>query len=218
MKVWMKDLLARGTGPCPDEEEIASFLESKLQGEKHESVAMHVLSCERCRDTLSAASGPAPARVRVPARLESRAVELVPMQDGPWEIVVKFVSGAIEVVRNTGDRTQYFAPAYAAVRGPGLSPGSLVAFNRRFAGIDAEIEIERIAPRTSEIKVTAKNPEGGSPKNIRVNLYKDGAELMSYMLHGGSAIFDKVQFGNYKIDFTRRGIRIGEIALEIKGE
>lgn len=219
---WLRNLPLRDAGPCPDEEFLASYLENSLTGKERDGVMRHVLSCERCRAAVSVSAGEIPRRVRVPAKLEKKAVELAPAGEGIWEIVVKFAEGAIEVIKNTGDRTRYFAPVYEFARGEiGAGAGkTLVVFNRRFAGLDAEVEIERLTPVTSDIKVTARNLDGGGyPRNLRINLHRGNwEEIMSYMLQGGSVTFDKIQHGNYHIDFTRRGIRLGEIALEIKGE
>lgn len=206
-------------GHCPDEERLGAFLDGGLKGDDGRRVSMHLAECERCRESVSIAMGTVPDRVRVPASAVRKVVELVPIKESPWEIVVRFLSDAIEVIKNSGDRTQYFAPAYATSRGPGLAPGSLVAFSRQFAGLDAEVEIERVGAGVSEIKVSAKEAQSGAPaKGVRVNLHRNGVELMSYVMSHGAAIFDKIEFGNYTIDFTRRGIRLGEIVLEIKGE
>ncbi len=228
VKVWLRDLRSRTPGDCPGDEALSSFAEGRLSGSDREEVARHVIHCVQCGDVLAAVSIPSSAGLKVPRRLEKQAMELVPGSEPPWEIVVRFVTDAmteaIEVIKNTGDRTQYFTPAYASVRGrrkpvrPGFAQGSLVAFTRKVGGMDTEVELECVATGTSEIKVTMKDRKGIAPRDVRVNLYRGEKELMSYTLHDGCVTFDKVDFGNYIVDFTRRGVRIGEIALDIRGE
>lgn len=219
MKVFL-DVLGRGeVGKCPSEEELAAFAEDKLTGSERAKVAAHVLKCEDCRDVLAVASADVPRNVRVPVGLMRKVVELVPPKEGLWEVVVRFISESVEVIKNTGDKTRYFLPAYASVRGSDTSSSKLVAVSRRFAGLEAELEIERIGADTSEVKVFVRDLKDNQPaKNIRVNLLRGGKELMSYVLQGGSAAFDEVGLGEYVIEFTKKGIPIGKVSLELKGE
>lgn len=219
MRVFL-DVLGRSkAGKCPSEELLSAFAEDKLTGAEREKVAEHVLRCEDCLDALSVVSAQVPHGVKVPVELMRKAVELVPSREGLWEVVVRFVADTLEVLKNTGDRTRYFVPAYATVRGTDTSSSKLVAVTRRFAGLEAELEIERTGSDTSEIKVFVKNLKDNQPaKNMRANLLRGDKELMSYVLQGGVATFDKVGFGEYVIEFTKKGIPVGRVSLELKGE
>ncbi len=218
----IKDVLMkikqRPTIRCPDEETLAAFIEGKLSDAEHTEMASHFLVCDRCRETVMAACGDPPRRLRIPFETISRATAALPDKESPWEVVVRFAADFVEVLKNTGSRTQYFAPVYTNARSGKAVEGSLVACAQSIGGIDTEVEIERIGPSTGEVKVVLKEGGGIPMPSIRVTLKSKNKELASYMAPGGAAVFERLPFGPYSILISRRGVSLGELALEMKGE
>jgi len=205
-------------GACPDEEAMAAFLEDKLPEAQRAEVAAHFLACNKCRDAASAAWGDIPKRLRVPMEVLRRATEALPARESKWEIIVKFADDFVEVLKNTGGRTQYFAPAFASARSGKTGESSLVACAENIGGIDTEIEIERVDVGLGEVKVVLKEGGGIPIPPVRVTLKSGNTELASYMAQEGTAVFERLPTGNYNILISRRGVSLGEIALMMKGE
>jgi len=204
--------------PCPDEERLAAFLEGKLDGDEHAGMVSHFLACEACRDALAASMGELPSKVRVPAGFLRRAMKALPETESRWEIMVRFASSLVEVIRNTDGVTRYFSPAPVPARSEGAPGAAVVVCSRRVGGVDAEIEIERIEEDRAEITVSLKESGETPGSPVRVTLKAGGRELASYLAEEGYVAFERVPLGNYTISLSRRGVTLGEIAMEMKGE
>lgn len=214
--LWIKE--SKTKSPCPDEESLAAFVEQKLPESEYGVLCAHLLACETCRDMATVALGETPAGVRVPVEVMRRVIELFPAEKSAWEVVVRFASDFVEVLKNSGARTQYFAPAAAGARSGSVSKANLVACSRNVSGIDTELEIERLDGEMGELKVNFREGGGIPSPPVRVTLKKDGKELASYLAAKGAAVFERVPLGMYNISISRKGVSLGEIALEMKGE
>ena len=218
IKEMIKMIRIQPKGACPDDEAVAAFLENKLPEAQHAEVAGHVLACDKCRDAAAAAWGEVPKRLRVPMEVLRGAAGALPAKEKRWEIIVKFAADFVEVLKNTGARTQYFAPVLASARSGRAGKSSLVACAENIGGIDAEIEIERVDAALGEVKVVLKEGGGISIPPLRVTLKSEDAELASYVAQEGTAVFERLPMGSYNILISRRGVPLGEIALMMKGE
>jgi len=212
------DIKAKVKDPCPDDETLAAFIEGKLPEQRHREISLHFLTCPKCRDYVAAAWGQIPKRLRVPVEVIKKAAEILPAEESAWEVVVKFTSDFVEVIKNTGARTQYFAPAYASARSDRVCQSSLVAVSENIGGIETELEIERLDSGEGELKVNFKESGGIPNPPLRVTLKKNNKELESCIASRGSTVFEKVPIGAYDISISRKGISLGEITLEMKGE
>jgi len=66
-----------GEAPCPDPEALARFVENTLDEEQSSHISNHIVTCERCYDTVAAAArqllrerhmpAPSPPRALLPA-------------------------------------------------------------------------------------------------------------------------------------------------------
>lgn len=110
---------------------------------------------------------------------------------------------------------------FAAVRGT-AEADALVRFRRRFADLSVEIEVERIDEETAQIRVV---PEATAPKQIstirarvnpRVTLTREGREIASLPLASDGILFEDIQFGRYRLVFSRDGVEIGAYPFEIR--
>ncbi len=203
---------------CPDEEKLAAFLDGKLDAAEHAEVASHFLACETCHELITASAGELPSKVRVPVELLRKAMGTLPETESRWEVIVRFASSFVEVLKNTGGQTQYFSPALAPARSKQASGAAVAACSRRLGGVDAEMEIERVEKGCAEITVTLKELDRAPEPPVRVTLKAEGRELASYLAREGYVTFERAPFNNYKISLSRRGVTLGEIALEMKGE
>ena len=218
IKEALKMMRTQLEGACPDEEAMAAFLEDKLPEAQRAEVAAHFLACGKCMDAATAAWGDIPKRLRVPMEALRRATDALPAREGRWEILVKFAADFVEVLKNTGGRTQYFAPAFASARSGKTGKSNLVACAENVGGIDTEIEIERVDAGLGEVKVVLKEGGGIPIPPVRVTIKSGNNELASYVAQEGTAVFERLPIGNYDILISRRGVSLGEIALMMKGE
>ena len=149
-----------------------------------------------------------------PSNIKQLLFDDVPYLDEMKREHKKFV----EVLKNAGGQTKYFSPAYATARSGKTARASLVACSKNVSGIDTELEIERLESESGEIKVNLKESGGLPSPPLRVTLTENSRELTSYMASEGCAVFEKVPVGVYNINLSRKGISLGAITLEMKGE
>ena len=68
-----------------------------------------------------------------------------------------------------------------------------------------------------KVNVCVLNKAGLKPLiNIRLTLIKENKEIESYEAASGSAVFNKLNFGQYAILATYKNEEIGVVKLEIK--
>lgn len=216
---------ARPRGDCPADEVLAAWAEGGLSEAVREKWLGHLARCADCRETLlslkslQAESG-REEQFEVPAPALSRARQLDPSRKGLVEIVVRFAKGLAEVLSLSGGVQSGRVPLPAAARGESrVISETLVSFVKEFPPYSAEVEIEKVKPDRGEITVRLNEPKNGrlSP-GLRVSLFAGDEELESEAVEQGSAVFENVKFGRYRLEITKVGEPVGKIALEMKGE
>lgn len=219
----MKAILLERENVCPDQETLAAFVEGKLEGKEAKDIRRHVMACSECLDLSLASSVPPDRSVMVPGKLVAKAVSIDPVTAQGiklWDIAVAFSEKAIKVLANTGDKTLYFEPKKVIVRGVSSSDGQLVAFTKSYDAFKAEVEIERVATKKSDIKITIKQAGNARKSNgFRVTLLKAQKELESYVpeRRGAPVVFEGIKFGKYSINILEKGKLVGAINLDMKG-
>jgi hypothetical protein len=90
----------------------------------------------------------------------------------------------------------------------------IVMFSRSFAGLDTEIEIEKLDSRQANVKVSVC---GAVLENsqVRISLVRSDREVASYLTGRESVFFEFIPFGRYTLAFTQHGANIGQFNFNI---
>lgn len=216
---------SRPRGPCPDEEALASFIEDKLQGHRADEILGHLARCKPCTDAVMAlrtimSEGDAEAGVRVPLSLIERGRKIDPSRKSAMDVVIRFIKGAVEIVRASGGVAGALVPATEHLRGESrVVSENLVTLTKSFSPFSAEVDVEKTRHQQTEITVRLTDENTGSPASgLRVSLFDRDREMESAMIDDGAAVFENLNFGKYRLEITRVGEPVGRITLEMKGE
>ena len=206
---------------CPDEEILASYLVGVLGGEAKAGLEVHLADCAVCLDHLCAAHRAAEGdeAETVPQMVLDKAMGLVPPATvGPdfLELVVRLVRGSLELVSTSGQSV--LATARAGVRGKGRSSDTaILRVEKELGKFKVAVEVERVEGELCQIAVTVRTRGAPVTDGIRLSLLSGSREQASYLAVQGTAVFDRVAPGEYRLALSQAGHPVGSMRITIRG-
>jgi hypothetical protein len=209
-----------GRAGCPDEETLASYLAGGLTPTVSDEMETHLAKCTACLDELSAAysSMVGDEKETAPEALIAKAMALIPQtaqEESFFDMVVRLGRGSLELLSTTGKLVE--VPGLAGVRGKPESPGTtILQVEKELGRFKVAVEIEPVEDELCQLAVTVR-PGGALPADgIRLSLLAGGREQASYLARQGTAIFDRVSPGDYRLAISEANAPLGSIRLTIK--
>jgi hypothetical protein len=204
---------------CPDEETLASYLADVLTPSMGEEVETHLAQCAACLDDLSAAysSMRGDEKETVPEALIAKAMALIPQaaQEGFFDMVVRLARGSLELVSTTGQLVE--VPGLAGIRGKLESPGTtILQVEKEMGRFKVAVEVEPVEDELCQLAVTVRGGGALPADSIRLSLLAGGREQASYLARQGTAIFDRIPPGDYRLAISEANAALGSIRLTIK--
>ena len=209
-----------GRAGCPDEEALASYVAGGVTPSMDEQIDVHLAQCTACLDELSAAysSMLGNEKEAVPDSLLAKAMALMPQkahEEGFFDIVVRLVRGSVELVSTTGQLIQ--VPVLAGIRGKLESHGTtILQVEKEMGRFKVAVEVEPIEDELCQLAVTVRAEGSLHADAIRLSLLAGGREQASYLARQGTAIFDRVSPGDYRLAISEANAALGSIRLTIK--
>ena len=209
-----------GRASCPDEEALASYLAGGLTPTTSEAMETHLAHCTACLDELAAAysSMLVDEKETVPEALIAKAMALIPQaaqEEGFLEMVVRLARGSLELVSTTGQLVE--VPGLAGVRGKLESPGTtILQVEKEMGRFKVAVEVEPVEDELCQLAVTVRAGGASPADGIRLSLLAGGREQASYLARQGTAIFDRVSPGDYRLAISEHNAPLGSIRLTIK--
>jgi hypothetical protein len=208
-----------GRAGCPDEETLASYLADVLTPSMGEEMETHLAQCTACLDDLSAAytSMRGDEKETVPEALIAKAMALIPQaaQEGFFDMVVRLARGSLELVSTTGQLVE--VPGLAGVRGKLESPGTtILQVEKEMGRFKVAVEVEPVEDELCQLAVTVRAGGALPADSIRLSLLAGGREQASYLARQGTAIFDRIPPGDYRLAISEANAALGSIRLTIK--
>src|SRR5262245_22767326 len=209
-----------GRAGCPDEETLASYLAGDLTPTICEETETHLAQCTACLDDLSTAysSMLGEEKETVPEALIAKAMALIAQftqqEEGFFDMVIRLARGSLELVSTTGQLVA--VPGLAGVRGKSESQGTaILQVEKEMGRLKAAVEVEPVEDELCQLAVTVSAGGGLPADGIRLNLLAGGREA-SYLARQGTAIFDRVSPGDYRLAISDANAPLGSIRLTIK--
>ena len=205
---------------CPDEETLSSYLAAGLTPTMTEEMEIHLAQCTACLDELSVAcsSMSGDEKEGVPEALIAKAMALMPQnaqEEGFFDMVVRLVRGSLELVSTTGQLVE--VPVLAGVRGKLESPGTtILQVEKEMGRFKVAVEVEPVEDELCQLAVTVKAGAALPTDGIRLSLLSGGREQASYLARQGTAIFDRISPGDYRLAISEANETLGSIRLTIK--
>ena len=140
-----------------------------------------------------------------------------PKEPGPdfLEIVVRLLRGTLELVSTSGQLVQALAPA--GVRGRAKSSDSpVLQVDKELENFHVSVDLERLDGDLCQVAVTVKPKDGSVGEAIRMSLVSGGREQASYFARQGTAVFERIEPGDYRLEVFESGHFAGSIRLAIK--
>jgi hypothetical protein len=210
-----------GRAGCPDAETLASYLADGLTPSVGEEMETHLAHCTACLDELSAAysSMLGDETETVPEALVTKAMALIPQVthqgEGFFDMVVRLARGSLELVSTTGRLVE--VPGLAGVRGKPESPGTtILQVEKEMGRFKVAVEVEPVEDELCQLAVTVRAGGALPADSIRLSLLAGGREQASYLARQGTAIFDRVSPGDYRLAISENNAPLGSIRLAIK--
>jgi hypothetical protein len=207
-----------GRAGCPDEEALASYLASGPTPAAIEEIETHLAQCTACLDDLSAAYSSMLGDETAPEALVTKAMALIPetaQEEGFFDMVVRLARGSLELVSTTGQLVE--VPGLAEVRGKPESPGTtILQLEKEMGRFKVAVEVEPVEDELCQLAVTVRAGAELPADGIRLSLLAGGREQASYLARQGTAIFDRVSPGDYRLAITENNAPLGSIRLMIK--
>jgi len=206
---------------CLTDEEIGAFLEGRLDTRSRDLLEMHLEGCGKCLNEIATLNRGLTSQdglsfSEVPARLIKQAIALYPSKSLFFDAVISLTREAIRIVDLSAlMKTAVIQPAFSLRNGKKAEP-HMVAVQKSFDEIDAELIIEKVSDLRCNIKVIVVGITFAKSPPLRAGLFSGGRELASYHLENGEAIFEEVEHGRYTISINRQSRVYGEISLKIE--
>jgi hypothetical protein len=211
--------------PCPGEEVLADYLGNRLDAAAQEDLERHLCRCEACLEavTLGATLAEEEGRETI-SRVPFSAVKTLLARIGADErrlapaLRDRFIAGWQALASSLREIIFFKEPEAAYVRGSRhIISKNLVVIEKTFQDIKLEIEIEKIAEQSANIKVKTRSPvTGDRVDGIRVNILSNSREVASFITAGGEALFENIAFGEYSISAHQNGKKLGHLLLDVK--
>jgi hypothetical protein len=209
-----------GRAGCPDEETLASYLAGGLTPTMSDELENHLARCTACLDELSAAysSMLGDEKEAVPEALIAKAIALVPQaaqEEGFFDMVVRLARGSLELLSTTGQVVE--VPAVSGIRGEMQSSDTtILQVEKEMGRFKVAVEVEPVEDELCQLAVTVRAGEELPADGIRLSLLAGGREQASYLARQGTAIFDRISPGDYRLAITENNAPLGSIRLTIK--
>jgi len=219
-KKW-KAVRPRRSGPHPDEEEWACFLEGKLAGKENLRIKAHLLECGFCMEILTTLIHAEPVPMENAPRELIELARNLPSRPGIFgaEIILKLSEKTLELLNTTADILvgSEFVPA-PILRGRKIKEfKDEVTVLKDFNDIRVEIKIENKAGEAFDLAVFLKDKQTNRAiKDLRVSLFKDELELESYLPSSNKVTFEHVLAGKYTIEISGMENKMASILLDIR--
>ena len=210
----------QGRGSCPDEETLANYLAGGGPSSTDEQIDTHLAQCGACLDDLSAAYSAmrGAEKETVPEALVAKAMALMPgnaQEEGFFDMVVRLVRGSVELVSTTGQLVE--VPVLAGVRGKLESHGTtILQVEKEMGRFKVAVEVEPVEDELCQLAVTVRAAGSLPADAIRLSLLAGGREQASYLARQGTAIFDRISPGDYRLAISEASAALGSIRLTIK--
>jgi len=220
-KKWKSRFISR-RGRHLEDEDFLALISSGLSSREAARLKNHVLSCEKCAESLA-----------VSIKL-NKIQEIVPpdeLLESAWDLINKEISGRrleiflsvkgklLDLLNTTGDvlSGREIIPA-AIFRGrKDKSLQDVVVIYKDFKNIRVEVKIEAKEKGSFSLQVVLKEKSAQETvKDLRISLIKGELELESYLGITGRVIFEHVVLGRYKVEISNLTEKVAEILLDIK--
>jgi hypothetical protein len=185
-----------------------------------EEIHIHLAQCTTCLDEISAAysSMGGAEKETVPEALVAKARALMPQapqEEGFFDMVVRLVRGSLELVSTTGKLVEI--PALAGVRGKPEAPGTaILQVEKEMGRFKVAVEVEPVEDELCQVAVTVKAGGSLTADGIRLSLLAGGREQASFLARQGTAIFNRISPGDYRLAISEANAALGSIRLTIK--
>jgi hypothetical protein len=209
-----------GRAGCPDEETLASYLAGGVTPTMSEEMENHLAHCTACLDELSAAysSMLGDEKETVPEALVMKAMALIPQaarEERFFDMVVRLARGSLELVSTTGQLVEL--PGLAGVRGKlESSRTTILQVEKEMGRFKVAVEVEPVEDELCQLAVTVRAGGALPADGIRLSLLAGGREQASYLARQGTAIFDRIAPGDYRLAISEANAALGSIRLTIK--
>lgn len=209
---------------CLDNETVADYLEGRLQGQTRDRIETHFSKCSQCLETLVVTHqvyrvGSNEYVKAVPPAVTQRPVsEIDRIETGGWLdlLMSRFKAWTLGWSRLLNRFSFPLTRALVSVRCNKIRPADdIIMCSKSFAGLDAEIELERLDSRQANVKVSVS---GAMVENfqVRISLLRNEREIASYLVDRESVYFESIPFGRYTLAFTQNGTNIGQFDFNIR--
>jgi hypothetical protein len=220
-RLMAKRRLNRRRTDCPDEEELASYLDGVLAETQRAQVESHLSDCSACLAEVCAAykTSSEGRKDTVPQRILERAMAIILADKGGdknfLNVVVQLALDCLKLVSTSGELIPAEAPA--GIRGKDKeSDAAVLQVEKELDQCTVAMEVERIERELCQVAVTVKPKQGMVAGGIRLSLLCGEREQASYLASQGTAIFERVPPGDYKLNVSDSGHSVGSIRLTIK--
>ena len=205
---------------CPDDEALGTYLTGNLSDNAKSELEAHLADCAACLDDLSTAYRTAHGAETdvAPQSIVDRALALVPAaprEPDVFDMIIELVRDSLELVTTSGELVPAQAPA--GIRGKGkLADAAILQVEKGLGKFRVAVEVERVEGELCQIAVRVKAKKGLDSDGLRMSLLSGGRERASYLARQGTAIFERVPPGDYRLAISEAGIPLGSVRLVLK--
>ena len=205
----------------PSEEEIACFLEGKLDPERAAGIKAHLAACDPCAGLVSddlelSAEG----EMEVPESLLARVREMIAAkcQTSALDIILKSTEQGFEIISTTGNVLfgNEFVPAVSLRSGKNPFFKDDLVIAKDFELLSIEVKVENVREAGFNLVISGKEKNSCMlMKDTRVTLLKDNLELESRISEKGRVVFENVYAGKYSIEISNIKQVLATISVEV---
>ncbi|MBW2027847.1 MAG: zf-HC2 domain-containing protein [Deltaproteobacteria bacterium] len=211
---------------CPEEENLADYLEGRLSQEAKDHIEEHLAACELCFHEFTVAREILKAQDQLRVYSVPDAVTEKAIRTLDKELALTKGSGRVRLghfLRHLHEELLSFLRScfpgrwsFVPIRGSKkVVSKDFIHIRKIFKEIEMDIEIEKTSEDRGDIRV--RLVRGPGRPGVRVTLKKADREMASYPLAEGYVLFEDVPFGHYALVFSRDGKTLGAYFFEIKG-
>ncbi len=210
------------TTPCPSEETLASYAEGLLPPGERASVEGHLAACEMCLDAVVLQRQPLPTELREAETAEPLAGRLGRLARGAlsrldlYDLAVRWVRGAMEVVEGATAVPWQYAMAETAVRSGSTTGKDRVQFTKNVGPLTLEVAIAHGDDGYAVVMSGAGPVSHGIDR--RVSLYSGDRELDSLPVGHAPLTFEGLPPALYRWVVQEGRKSVGSLTLDLRGE
>jgi len=208
--------------PCPSEEILACYAEGLLPPGERPPIEGHLAACAACLDAVLLQREPLPAGFLDERMEESLGERLGRLAKGVlsrldlYDLAVRWVGGALEVVEGARPLTWQYAMAETAVRSGGARGKERVQFTKAVGPLTLEVELAHGDDGYAVVMSGAR--QTGASVDRRVNLYSGERELDSVPVGEAPLTFEGLPPGLYCWVVEEQGESLGSLTLDLRDE